>query len=601
MARFFIYCRKSTEAEDRQVLSIESQVNELKRLVEQRGCTVVEIFTEAKSAKEPGRTVFNAMMQRLYRREAQGVICWKLDRLARNPVDGGAIIWAIKQHGISVVTPAQMFSQSDDNVILMYIEFGMAQKYIDDLSRNVKRGLRTKVEKGMYPGIAPLGYLNDKSGEKGIKGLMEDPDRFPLIRRMWETMLSGNKTPPQILTLANAEWGFRTRQMKRQGGKPLSRAMIYRLFTNPFYCGLFEYPKGSGQWYHGNHKPLVTQEEFDRVQALLGRKGSPRSRNHPTFAFTGLMRCGECGASITADEKHQLICSGCRFKFAYRNREKCPRCQTAIERMENPKRLRYTYYHCTKSMHPQCRQGVIDAQALDRQIDAFLSRIQIPVRFKEWAVRYLRELHEGEVVERNKIVESQQKAYQDCLKRLDNLVRLKTAPDNADGNLLSDEEYGRERLALVKEKARLEEFMQDTGHRVERWLELAEKTFAFACTARQAFANGDSAAKREILAAIGSNLTLKDKMLFIEARKPFRIFEEYLPGLDEPPEPIEPGITRDTQRQKEPFGSFCLTLRGGRDTNRTYGVKMKRMVKTIYAFFRESSNAQFLLPNFSRN
>ena len=149
MSRFFIYCRKSTEAEDRQVLSIESQVRELKEVVAKQNLAPVEILTESKSAKEPGRAVFNAMMQRLYRGEAQGVICWKLDRLARNPVDGGAIIWAIKQHGIQVITPAQTYGQNDDNVILMYIEFGMAQKYIDDLSKNVKRGLRTKVEKGM--------------------------------------------------------------------------------------------------------------------------------------------------------------------------------------------------------------------------------------------------------------------------------------------------------------------------------------------------------------------------------------------------------------------------------------------------------------------
>jgi DNA invertase Pin-like site-specific DNA recombinase len=105
------------------------------------------------------------MMQRIYRGEAQGVICWKLDRLARNPIDGGAVIWALKQHGIEIITPTQTFRQSDDNTILMYIEFGMAQKYIDDLSRNVKRGLRTKAEKGWYPTSPPLGYLNHHSNE----------------------------------------------------------------------------------------------------------------------------------------------------------------------------------------------------------------------------------------------------------------------------------------------------------------------------------------------------------------------------------------------------------------------------------------------------
>jgi site-specific DNA recombinase len=382
MPQYFLYCRKSSEAEDRQVLSIESQIGELRRLAAKQRLSVAEILTEARSAKAPGRPIFNDMMQRVYRGEAQGVICWKLDRLARNPIDGGAVIWAMKQHGVAIITPTQAFRQSDDTTILMYIEFGMAQKYIDDLSRNVKRGLRTKAAQGWYPTSPPLGYLNDPSTGTGDPCLTKDPERFDLVRQMWDLMLTGQYSPPQVLEIANTEWHFRTRQTRKQGGKPLARSAIYRLFTDPFYYGWFEYPKGSGQWHQGGHEPMITEAEYNRVQILLGTKGKPRAIAHP-FPFTGLIRCGECGAAVTAEEKYQLICVRCRCKFASRNTDRCPRCQTQVSEMTNPTLLHYTYYHCTKRKDPRCSQRGVEVRELERQIDAYLSRIQISPQFRE--------------------------------------------------------------------------------------------------------------------------------------------------------------------------------------------------------------------------
>lgn len=98
--------------------------------------------------------------------------------LARNPIDGGSVIWAIKQNGIEIITPSQTFNQQNENSILMYLEFGMAQKFVDDLSKNVKRGLKTKAEKGWLPNGAKAGYMNDKTADKGNKRLFPDPIDF---------------------------------------------------------------------------------------------------------------------------------------------------------------------------------------------------------------------------------------------------------------------------------------------------------------------------------------------------------------------------------------------------------------------------------------
>ena len=587
MSGYFIYCRKSSEAEDRQVLSIESQTRELEEVAAKLNLPIAEILTESKSAKAPGRPVFNQMMQRLYQGEALGIICWKLDRLARNSVDGGSIIWAIKQHGIKVVTPAQSYAREDDNIILMYIEFGMAQKYVDDLSKNVKRGLKTKIENGWYPGVAPAGYLNHTNKITGENTLIKDPERFLLVRRMWDLMLTGLYTPPKILELANTKWGLRTRITRKKGGTPLCRSAIYKIFTKPFYYGWFEYPKKSGQWYKGNHEPMITEAEYERVQALLGRHGNPRAQAQRDFSFTGIIRCGECNRAVTAEEKYQVICSQCKFKFAHRKRDACPRCQTPMEQMANPKFLKYTYYHCSKSGRPVCSQKYVSELELERQINDGLARICISRQFKDWAIKYLHELSANESASQVEIVRSQQKAYQDCIQELDNLVRLKVAAGNADGSRLSDEEYGQRRIELLKLKQGLEELLNNAGQRKEQQLKLAEQTFEFACVVQERFVNGDPEAKKVILTTMSSNLILKDKKLLFEARKPFFILGNVLCPQMPTTLPIEPENTKATHGQFIPSLFLRPQMRGQGDDVRTSLRKARHAVALIYAHFKK--------------
>ena len=499
MKRFFIYARKSSEAEDRQILSIGSQINELMSLAKKLGIEIVDTLQEAKSAKAPGRQVFDEMMRRINAGEVDGILCWKLDRLARNPIDGGAIIWTIKQNGIEILTPSQTYNQISENAFMMYVEFGMAQKFVDDLSKNVKRGLKEKAEKGWLPSGAKPGYMNDKFAEKGNKTVKTDPLRFPLIRRAWDYMLSGTYTVAQILTLLNNEWSYRTPKHKRIGGKPMSRSMLYHVFTDTFYYGEFEYPSKSGILHQGKHKPMITIEEFDKVQFLLGRNGRPRPKTHK-FNYVGLMVCGECEAAITCEEK--------------------------IKRQKNGNVHKYIYYHCTKRKNPNCTQGSIEEKELEKQIDEELSKIQISDKFKNWAIKYLNELNNKEAGDRNAILSSTQEAYKDIVKRIDNLVGLKISTQNSDNSLLSDEEFKIQKQILLKEKSTLEEKLNDTGDRITKWLEFSEKTFDFATYAKYRFAKGTPEEKRKIFAGLGSNLILKDRIIAVKLEKPLEYMQE---------------------------------------------------------------------------
>ena len=586
MSGYVIYCRKSSEAEDRQVLSIESQTRELQAYAAKLNLPVSEILVESMSAKAPGRPIFNRMMQRFYQGGISGVLCWKLDRLARNPVDGGSVIWAIKQHGIRVVTPMQAFAHNDDNILLMYVEFGMAQKYVDDLSRNVRRGIKTKAENGWPSGIAPMGYLNHTDKMTGESVIVPDPERFALVRRMWELMLTGLHNPTQIMEIANRDWGFRSRITRKQGGRPLARSGIYQLFTRPFYHGWFEYPKKSGTWHKGKHQPLVTKAEFDKVQALLGRTGNPRSQHRREFAFTGLIRCGGCDSMVTAEEKHQVICGECRLKFAAGNRDQCPRCHVKIAQMRRPKHLHYTYYHCSKGKNRKCRQKSLTASEMESQIAAQLRSMEISDQFLAWVRSHIHELHERESKSRTQVMDSQQAVYKDCVARLDRLVRLKTSPQNTDGSLLSDQEYAENRGRLLQEKDNLEQLLKDTGERIDNWIKLTEGVFEFAAKAKADFISGDISTKKRILMEIGSNLVLTDKILSIEAKKPYRLLQMSTPPLQLETATIEPEKNECPQGRKDKTGDGEQIKRGSLDDDRALRCGIVILVAAIYSHFK---------------
>ncbi len=250
---YFLYPRKSSESEDRQVQSIEDQVNRLKELAQTLHLEIKEILPEAKSAKKPyNRPVFTEMLERIEKGEANGILCWQINRLSRNPIDSGKLSWMLQQGILKSIQTIDRQYLPDDNVLLFNVESGMANQFIIDLRKNSKRGMEGKADRGWLPSRAPLGYINDKIEHT----IVEDPERFDLVRKMWEMMLTGNFTPPQIRDIANDEWGFRTLKSKRVGGVPIANSVIYKMFSNLFYTGMFSW---SGRVYQsGNHKPMIT-------------------------------------------------------------------------------------------------------------------------------------------------------------------------------------------------------------------------------------------------------------------------------------------------------------------------------------------------------
>jgi site-specific DNA recombinase len=528
--KYFLYVRKSSESDDRQVQSIGDQTNHITKLAKDYGLEIIETLSESKSAKKPyNRPIFDEMLRRIEAGEANGILCWEINRLSRNPVDSGKIQWLLQQGIIKSIRTINREYRPDDNALLLNIESGSANQFILDLKKGVKRGIDSKLEKGLAPLLAPLGYLNTKIEARGENYIVKDPERFPILRRMWDLMLTGNYTAPKIRDMANDEWGLRTRKTKHRGNKPISRSTIYRIFTDPFYVGLFLY---RGKTHQGKHEPMVSLEEYDRVQILLGRDGKPRPREHE-FPFTGVIRCGECGSMITAIEKTKIIKKTGELKT-------------------------FVYYFCAgRKENIKCSQRVyVSGEKMDEQIEREIMKVSILPTFKDWALQILNDGNDKEIEERAKIYEAQQKTLTDTQRQLDTLTKMRYR------ELIDDDTFVKERDELRATVIKLRNNLKETESRADEWLELTEKTFNFALYAHKAFLLGDIQTKKEILVALGQNFTLKDQTLVITPNEWLKPIIEKYPAMEKEYKRLELKNNKDPYRQKDAFASLRPILRG---------------------------------------
>lgn len=424
--KYFVYARKSSESEDRQMASIGAQIDELKKVAAQENIQIVEILTEAKSAKAPGREVYSDMIARIKNGEADGILCWKLNRLARNPIDGGEISWLLQKGVIQHILTVGRSYHPSDNVLMMAVELGMANQFVKDLSTDVKRGLKKKAEMGWYPGQALLGYKNTPDREKGFKTVEVDEERFDTVRKMFDMVLSCEHSAAKVLKIATEEWGLR-----RPNGKPLSSSTWYKMLSHPFYYGRFEF---NGAWYDGRHQPMITREEYEQIQTILGKKDKSKPHRHE-FPFTGLMKCGECGKTITAEHRYKKLKSG--------------------------KVLHYVHYHCTSPNKSVCSQGVTHQKELEEQFSELVRSVEVPHDFVKWALTIVQERNKEESASRTQILAKQRKLYDDCAAEIDNLIDMR-----ANGELTA-EEFAHSKEKLGMEKERLHNIINNVDERLD--------------------------------------------------------------------------------------------------------------------------------------
>lgn len=510
--KYFVYIRKSSDREDAQTLSIEAQTRNLTEFAKNAKLNIVETFVESASAYKTGRPKFNDMLTRIEKGEATRILVYHLTRIARNSFDGGRVIYLMDEGLIQEIrTPEKSYCDTvGDDKFIMQIHFAMAKKSSDDTSQFVKRDIQSKLLKGEYPLSAPIGYLNlDKYGRitgirydnqkqlllekkaedknRRLKRIEPDPLLAPIIENIFTLYASGNYSIADL-----RKKSFSMGLHGQRNDTILSKATLRRLLSNHLYRGAIEW----GETIYEpddlpeetRHDPIISKALFKKVQDILNNKSKPRKQIH-NHAYTGMMKCGECGGSITAELQKGVV-----------------------------------YYRCTKKkgFNKKCSQPYIREDVLEQKMNDALREYVIPKDFTFWALKILSRGNDEEEKKIKAILAQQRKNLAHIENQLTQLLKLKISPNNANGELLSDEEYLKEKQALTKEELIIKDSISDIEQNKTNWVERCEKFFDFAVNMEQKWISGTQTERKFIFTLLfGSNSVLKDKKLLVCAKKPF--------------------------------------------------------------------------------
>ena len=488
--RYRLYARKSTDTEDRQVQSLEDQVKYMQERAKEMGLTIVgKPIRESKSAKRPNnRLLFSAMLDEIESGEIDGIICWKIDRLSRNPTDSGRIQQLLQDEKIKHILAMDRSYFPEDNSIVFSVEASQANEYVRKLAVDTRRGMQSKAEKGDKPGVPPVGYLNDRIEKKVIA----DPDRFTSMRILWDKMLTGTYSMAQLVHVADKELHITTPVRGKTGGKPIAYSSLCALFKNPFYTGQLPF---KGQLYPGNHPAMISEEEFERVQQIIDPSHTTRPKDKTyNFQLRNLFLCGECGFAITVEQKQKLIKSTGETKT-------------------------YIYYHCTgKNKNIKCTQPKthVTEDELLKQIKEKLSRFTIDPDFYRLAIERLAQ-EEDEVIEKNNTKTlAHDRAIKKAETSITNLRRMRYSGEADD-----DSWYFAEMQTLEYELERLQESRNKDEYKARNWRAVADETFTFARYAKEDFDGDDLEKKRSVIMKLGEKLTILDRTIQFTPNKYF--------------------------------------------------------------------------------
>ncbi len=474
-----IYARVSSKEQEREGYSIDAQLRLLRKYASEEGLEVVREFQEAESAKGAGRKVFNEMLAFLKANpQVRYLLCEKTDRLSRNFKDIATLDQLMNDQGLVILLVKENAELSKDSKSHEKFMFGikalMAKNYVDNLSEEVKKGMREKAEQGNYPGgNIPYGYLLDKN----TKQIYPDPQRAHHIRDIFE-LYASNKMSLRAL----AAWARSNGLTTPRSSKPITMCQIERILKNLFYTGAFQW---AGKLYQGSHEPIISRQLFEDTQRAFRIHNKPHLNRAP-FAFGNLMICERCGAKITAERK----------------------------------KGKYVYYHCTGMKPGGCDLVYVKEASVVDQFGDLLGPITLGQR---QADKIMSRLSKRQASSDKRVDAERQR----ILMRLGqiNTWTEKAYQDRLVGNITAEHwkslsaKWETERIHLQSQVESLAGNGPDVLFTAERILELSQKL-------PDLWLSRNSDEKRELVDLVYWNCALDGATLSAAYKKPFSILAE---------------------------------------------------------------------------
>ena len=449
MPKYFIYARKSTESEERQQLSIPAQLDELRIFAKNNNLPVVDTFIESKTAKTPGRKIFNTMINQIKSGKADGILTWHADRLARNAVDAGQIIHLLDTGKLlDLKFPTVDFQNNPSGKFMLSIAFATSKNYVDNLAVNTMRGLIAKARRGYFPGIAPLGYRNSRINN--TKVITINKKWAPVVIQLFKKYASGKYRLKDLSQYLYA-CGWQTHRCNLgPGHKPVKPDYLRKyILQNPFYYGVFKY---NGEVYQGKHQPLITKKLFDRVQEQIEKRTGPwvkaAKRGWQPFTFSNLIKCGECGYHVTTTTK--------------------------TKHYKNGKDQSFVYFHCSKASKTEtCRQRFMPKSLAMSDLFSICREVSLPEKSGDWLLTELTKDEQRTKGNLDQVKTKMNLELDELTQKLNKLLNLylDTNIDRKD-YLEKKNELMSQRKTIEEQLLNLSEFQNDNIERAKNFVRL---------------------------------------------------------------------------------------------------------------------------------